>query len=537
MTLCEKLFCAALFTAGIAGAAPTIRSGGVVNAASHVPPGLPNYGIARGGIFIVSGDNLGPEQLLEARFPLTTSAGGTSVQVTVGETTIDGIIVYTSAKAVSAILPSKTPVGDGFVVVTYNGQKSAPAKIHVTHSNFGIFTMNDSGSGPAVAKNATLDGPQVNTLTETARPGQTMSIYGTGLGPVEFPETGAAKQEDLNLDVEVYVGSRKAYVLYKGRSSCCAGADQIDFIVPESVEGCYVPVVVKVGDAISNFATVSVDPDGKPCSNPSGISAADRDRLQTAGSFRLGSISLYRNSTRTAGASPSANVNQNTETAAAGFLQYDQSQVQSANNQYGLSPGACTVFTFRFDVDDSRPAEPFQPALLDAGPVIEIAGPKGSKQLVRQGGNYWATLGGIGAPDYLEAGTYTADNGAGGSDVGAFRETFKIAEPLAWLEADSLRAADRAQGLNVKWTGGDPDGIVSIVGVSTKGLVGAQYTCSERVKAGQFTVPPVVLLSLPPAESGDLSMTASTDHRFVAPGLDAAYITSSTSTARTLAYR
>src|SRR6185436_5158555 len=113
---------------------------------------------------------------------------------------------------------------------------------------------------------------------------------------------------------------------------------------------------------------------------------------------------------------------------------------------YGLSPGACTVFTFRFDGDDSRTAEPFQPAPLDAGPVIQIEGPKGSKQLVRQGGNYWAKLGGIGAPYYLEAGTYTADNGAGGPDVGAFRETFTIAEPLVWVEADSLRATERAQG-------------------------------------------------------------------------------------------
>src|SRR5437899_10100144 len=154
MTLCKRLIYAALFIAGVAGAAPTIRSGGVVNAASHIPPGLPNYGIARGGIFIISGDNLGPEQLQEAQFPLPTSAGlgGTSVQVTVGETTLDAILVYTSAKAVSAILPSKTPVGDGVVVVTYNGQKCAPAKIHVSQSNFGIFTLNDSGSGPAVAK-------------------------------------------------------------------------------------------------------------------------------------------------------------------------------------------------------------------------------------------------------------------------------------------------------------------------------------------------------------------------------------------------
>ena len=356
-----------------------------------------------------------------------------------------------------------------------------------------------------------------------------MSIYGTGLGPVDFPEADAAKQEDLNLDVEVYARRpRKAYVLYKGRSSCCAGADQIDFIVPESVEGCYVPVVVKVGDAISklpeppsrSIRTESPAPIRAGFPPRTGIACRPPD---PSGQDRSRCIET-RQQTKRRKQQPPAFCN----TTKARF---------SANNQYGLSPGACTVFTFRFDVDDSRPAEPFQPAPLDAGPVIEIAGPKGSKQLVRQGGNYWATLGGIGAPDYLEAGTYTADNGAGGSDVGAFRETFKIAEPLAWLEADSLLAADRAQGLNVKWGGADPDGIVSIVGVSTKGLVGAQYTCSERVRAGQFTVPPVVLLSLPPAESGDLSMTVSMDHRFTAPGLDAAYITSSTSTARTLAYR
>jgi uncharacterized protein (TIGR03437 family) len=306
MTLCKKFICAALFTVGAAAAAPTILSGGVVNAASRIPPGLPNYGLARGAIFIVSGDNLGPEQLQEAVFPLPTSAGlaGTSIEVTVGATTLDAIMIYTSAKEVSAILPSRTPIGDGVVVVTYDGQKSAPAPIHVTHSNFGIFTLNESGSGPAVAKNKSSDSQQLNTFTESARPGQTLALYGTGLGPVDFDETSPAKPEDLNLDVEVYVGSRNAYVLYKGRASCCSGADQIDFIVPESVEGCYVPVVVKVGETTSNFATISIEQEGKPCSNPNGIPAADLERLQSAGSFRVGSISLDRTATRLNGPAP-----------------------------------------------------------------------------------------------------------------------------------------------------------------------------------------------------------------------------------------
>ena len=37
---------------------PVIRANGVVNAASHISPGLPNYGIAQGSVFIVKGQGL-----------------------------------------------------------------------------------------------------------------------------------------------------------------------------------------------------------------------------------------------------------------------------------------------------------------------------------------------------------------------------------------------------------------------------------------------------------------------------------------------
>ena len=174
------------------------------------------------------------------------------------------------------------------MTVTYKGQKSAPAPILVTRSNFGIFTLNKTGSGPAVARNTTADSQKTNSFTESARPGQTVVIYGTGLGPVEFDETNPAVIQNLNLNVEVFVGGRKANVLYKGRSSCCSGGDQIDFVVPDSVAGCYTPVVVTVDGAISNFATIAVEPEGKPCSNPGGIPAAELDRLQSSGSLPAG---------------------------------------------------------------------------------------------------------------------------------------------------------------------------------------------------------------------------------------------------------
>jgi uncharacterized protein (TIGR03437 family) len=45
----------------------------------------------------------------------------TSVSVTVNGVTTTPGLYYTSASAVSAVLPSSTPVGTGTVTVTYNG--------------------------------------------------------------------------------------------------------------------------------------------------------------------------------------------------------------------------------------------------------------------------------------------------------------------------------------------------------------------------------------------------------------------------------
>ena len=79
----------------------------------------------------------------------------------------------------------------------------------------------------------------------------------------------------------------------------------------------------------------------------------------------------------------------------------------------------------------------------NAGPVININGPRGSTQLVRFRDSYFGALSG-GALNYWEAGSYTFDNGQGGADVGAFRTTIQIAELLVWAEAETMRRAERA---------------------------------------------------------------------------------------------
>ena len=66
--------------------------------------------------------------------------------------------------------------------------------------------------------------------------------------------------------VEVFVGTQAAKVIYAGRSGCCAGVDQINFEVPASLSGCYLPVVVRCGGSVSNFVSLAVG-SGGPCSD------------------------------------------------------------------------------------------------------------------------------------------------------------------------------------------------------------------------------------------------------------------------------
>src|SRR5215510_11308488 len=64
------------------GQPPRILAGTIVNVASHIPPGLPNNGLAQGSMFtlIVQGLGAGPA-VANSPFPLTLA--GASMQITV----------------------------------------------------------------------------------------------------------------------------------------------------------------------------------------------------------------------------------------------------------------------------------------------------------------------------------------------------------------------------------------------------------------------------------------------------------------------
>ncbi len=267
-------------TSGGGTTVPTPTITAVLNNYSSILPGLPNYGIAPGAIFVVYGSNLSTQPAT----PLQSSASpglpktlnGTSVSVTVKGTTATPAIYYTSPTQVAAVLPSTTPVGTGTITVTSGTQTSAVAPIQVVQSAFGLDTLLGTGTGPGVVEDANFN---VLLPSASATPGQSIILWGSGIGAdtANDDNTYPQKQDDLTsaLGLKVYIGGIQANVAYAGRSQY-PGLDQINVMVPNNVAlGCGVSVVVTAGTALitSNVATIPVAASGGACSDPNiGIS-------------------------------------------------------------------------------------------------------------------------------------------------------------------------------------------------------------------------------------------------------------------------
>ncbi|MCP4203840.1 MAG: hypothetical protein GY769_18125, partial [bacterium] len=295
------------------------------------------------------------------------------------------------------------------------------------------------------------------------------------------------------------VGGKPAQVLYRGRSGCCAGIDQIRIVIPEGVEGCSVPLVVIIEGAPSNFTSMSIAPEGAVCSDPNGASAEELEMLRSEGEIRSGQAILGRIWIESN--IPGDDSVQRSDNASAAFVGIDSAQSLQARNA-APTIGSCVVNQI-----------PGAPAVeitgLDAG-MVSLSGPVGSFDLLQfvTGQHILSFV--PGSPDLpgvvndgtlLEAGQYT-HTGTGGADVGAFNVRMDLPTPIDWTNRTALDTVNLNQPLVINWTNGTPGTFVQIIGTSgfargPNGLVGAQFQCRVDATAGTFVVPGEVVASLP----------------------------------------
>jgi len=513
---------AAVSMAVCAGAQPVIRTSSVVNAANNLQTGLPNAGLAQGAMFVLKGRNLGAKGTVAANsFPLGATMGGTSMKIAVAGTTVNVLMIYVVGglsddqgpfDQLAGIVPSNTPTGNGTLTVTYNNQTSPPEPVSIRANAFGIFTINQQGSGPGVFTDPNY---KVNTLINSAHAGEQWIIWGSGLGAISGSDASAPPVGNLNVPVEVYVGGAKANVGYQGRSGCCSGIDQILITVPSGVAGCYVPVVVTAAGVVSNFTTMSIAQSGSICSDPTGYSVSDLQKAQTNPALTVADLGVFRINAKLS--APAGALQGVVDQGTGYFRRYNGGGGVLAALPFFLPSAGCVVYTRPSEgtaLFDSFTLSPKHDYIgLDGGSALNLSGPQGAKEFGRSDTGapaapdfrYKADLGGdsslsTAGPPYLVPGTYTLSSGGGGSDVGGFSASLTLPSvPNVWANQDALVNLPRSQDLTIALNPAGDNIALGIMANSADSSIGqnAIINCAIPPGATSFTIPSYVLSALP----------------------------------------
>ncbi len=251
--------------------APHITSAGVVNAGSYAQP------ISPGSIVSIFGTNLASTTATARGTPLPPVLVGTSV-------TLNGInapLFFVSPGQINLQVPwslqsSLDPSGSFYrsaiVVVTTRSGSSAPLQAPLYQSGPAIFSLDLSGCGRAAALNVAPDGGvSLNSPSNSAAPGDYVSIYGTGFGLVYFPPpdgTPATGPQPLIQGGGVVIdGQPLISDAYDGLAPTLVGVNQTNFQIPVGTrEGCAVPVAI--GGPLSPSLSISIHSGRGQCVDP-----------------------------------------------------------------------------------------------------------------------------------------------------------------------------------------------------------------------------------------------------------------------------
>jgi hypothetical protein len=410
--------------------------------------------------------------------------------------------------------------------------------------------------------------------TRPAYPGDRMDLWGSGLGPDVAADTGGTSgDQTVAGQIRVILNGVDIVPAYAGRSPGFPGLDQIVFTIPANVTlKCDNTAQVRSGGFVSNTVTIATAAAGAtscPSSIPSGASGACPARANASTSTVPTSAEVAEwvasGQQCSGGFSVSRTISYNTDfNVAANPVTITRKDTSGANfnrvtgadlgryltatspppGYLAPAPGVCNMFSL--SIVDPYPLLTF--VSLDAGNPLTVTGPNGLKNVPKTTnsvGNisYAADTGAGVSGNWMDPGSYTF-TGPGSTAVGKFSGNLTVPTEFVVTNPSALATINRAAGVTVTWTGGDPDTLVFISGSSfvnspTGALTGASFQCYERNPAGRFSVPLAVLQQLPasgtlPAGTaliilpGSLAANSiSKQVRVPVPGIDVFTLTSS----------
>jgi uncharacterized protein (TIGR03118 family) len=249
-----------LFAAIYTTAPPAANANGIVNNASYAAGAL-----APGSLAAIFGANL--TEGISACIPpactptfradkrLNATLAGAQVEIN----GVPAPILAASPIQLVVQIPAELSAGaSAKVQVTVAGQSSTPSTISIGAAFPGIFSTAGSGSGPGVITHA--NGTLVNA-TSPAVPGETVTIYVTGLGQTSpAVPTGEVPSGTVSIVAApiVTIDGLPATVQTSGLNSATVGLNQIVVVVPSGVHtGTNVNVVVTSSGQTGNTVTMA----------------------------------------------------------------------------------------------------------------------------------------------------------------------------------------------------------------------------------------------------------------------------------------
>jgi uncharacterized protein (TIGR03437 family) len=232
---------------------PYIAPAGVMNAAGTTP----QAGVAPGGIVSIFGVNLSTLTAVAPDGMLPQTMGGLTVAVA------DRLLplFFVSPGQINAQLPDDLATGDYVLIVSPAGAPQVRAPFTVVRNAPGLFPVLVDGQTIPNALAMHEDGSAV-TADAPAKPGELLTLYGTGFGPAERPRPEGfpipqSPSYSLVDGVTVQAGklaipAEKAYAVV-GR----CGIDAVQFRLDGSVTGT-VTLRVTINGADSNTLMLPV---------------------------------------------------------------------------------------------------------------------------------------------------------------------------------------------------------------------------------------------------------------------------------------
>lgn len=235
-----------------ARANPAFPAAGVVHAATFTNT------LAPGGIVSLFGTRVAAGTASATALPLSGLLSG--AQLLVNGTPVP--LFFASPGQINFQMPFELQgQTSAELKVSVLGITTPPVTIPLAAAAPGLFTVSQDGKGFVVALHGTDNTPI--TAQSPARAGETIVVYGTGLGRVSpTVASGAASPSSPAATTQTAatatIGTNSARVVFSGLAPGFVGLYQINIEIPSATPAADVPLTVSIGGANSNLVTLPV---------------------------------------------------------------------------------------------------------------------------------------------------------------------------------------------------------------------------------------------------------------------------------------